>query len=179
MVCPICQVYVLQRTFLREITENKTLGIQAIGLSLYEPVEGISEDKIGEQVIRTQGAEAGKILVGKRILIVVSILSPSWPFLYPDTITQDEVDDTRKTLGFALTELQKDVETELSNRPEAERKALRTATRFGIFVVHNKNKPKLAELPPDVSYYAGQEVDDVCNIEEHDRLAALDIQAKS
>ena len=43
-----------QRTFLREITTNKTLQIQAIGLSLYEPVDGVTEDKIGEQVIRTQ-----------------------------------------------------------------------------------------------------------------------------
>lgn len=85
----------LQRTFLREITDNKALQIQAIGLSLYEPVEGIAEEKIGEQVIRTQwlyehrfscaarllisdslnrGSDAGKLLVGKRVLIVVSDL---------------------------------------------------------------------------------------------------------
>ncbi|KIK60302.1 hypothetical protein GYMLUDRAFT_43599 [Collybiopsis luxurians FD-317 M1] len=158
----------VMRTFLREITTNKTLQIQAIGLSLYEPVEGVGEDKIGEQVIRTQwlGADAGRMLVGKRVLIV------------------DEVDDTRKTLSYALTELRNDVEAELLNRPEAEREALRAATRFGIFVVHNKNKPKLAELPEGISYYAGQEVEDVwldypwesTNIEEHDRLAALDVQ---
>lgn len=29
------------RTFLREETEHKALQIQAIGLSLYEPVEGM------------------------------------------------------------------------------------------------------------------------------------------
>ncbi|KAJ4473757.1 hypothetical protein J3R30DRAFT_3659245 [Lentinula aciculospora] len=159
----------VMRTFLREITSNKTLQIQAIGLSLYEPVAGVTEDKIGEQVIRTQwlGAEAGKMLLGKRILIV------------------DEVDDTRKTLRYALTELQKDVETELLNHPEIDRDALRASTKFGTFVVHNKNKPKLAELPEGTLYYSGEEVADVwldypwesINIEEHDRLAALDVQS--
>ncbi|KAJ3923050.1 hypothetical protein F5877DRAFT_87747 [Lentinula edodes] len=158
----------VMRTFLREITTNKTLQIQAIGLSLYEPVDGVTEDKIGEQVIRTQwlGADAGKMLLGKRVLIV------------------DEVDDTRKTLSYALTELRKDVEAELLNYPEVDRDALRASTKFGIFVVHNKNKPKLAELPEGTLYYSGEEVDDVwldypwesTNIEEHDKFAALDEQ---
>ena len=43
-----------QRTLLREETTNKTLQIQAIGLSLYEPVTGTSVEKLGEEVIRTQ-----------------------------------------------------------------------------------------------------------------------------
>ncbi|KAG6864644.1 hypothetical protein C0991_008125 [Blastosporella zonata] len=85
----------------------------------------------------------GKLLLGKRILIV------------------DEVDDTRKTLGYALTELQKDVGEELLTHPESERAALLAATKFAIFVVHNKNKPKLAELPEGTPYYAGEEVEDV------------------
>ncbi|KAG6861341.1 hypothetical protein C0995_001320 [Termitomyces sp. Mi166 len=92
----------------------------------------------------------------------------------------DEVDDTRKTLGYALTELQKDVEEELLKHPESEREALRAATKFAIFVVHNKKKPKLAELPEGMPYYAGEEVEDVwldypweaMDIAEHDRLAA-------
>jgi hypothetical protein len=60
------------RTFLREETEHKALQIQAIGLSLYEPVEGTalrvtipfvsmlnafkgtSAEQIGHEVIRTQ-----------------------------------------------------------------------------------------------------------------------------
>jgi hypothetical protein len=46
----------------------------------------------------------------------------------------------------------KDVETELLTRPESEREALRKATKFGVFVVHNKLKPKLAELPADLPY---------------------------
>jgi hypothetical protein len=36
--------------------------------------------------------------------------------------------------------------------PEFEREALRSATQFGIFVVHNKLKPKLAELPMGTPY---------------------------
>ncbi|KAJ7281665.1 hypothetical protein C8J57DRAFT_1298319 [Mycena rebaudengoi] len=158
----------VMRTFLREETSNKTLQIQAIGLSLYEPVEGTSAELIGQEVIRTQwlGPDAGKLLLGKRNLIV------------------DEVDDTRKTLHYALSELQKDVEAELLTRPESERAALRDATKFGIFVVHNKDKAKLAELPPGTPYFAGETVGDVwldypweaMDIAEHDRLAAIDVK---
>ncbi|KAJ2919502.1 hypothetical protein MD484_g933, partial [Candolleomyces efflorescens] len=124
----------VMRTFLREETTNKALQIQAIGLSLYEPVDGTSVEKLGEEVIRTQwlGPETRKLLVGRRNLIV------------------DEVDDTRKTLHYAVSELQKDVEKELLNYPESERAALREATKFGVFVVHNKKKPKLQELDGSV-----------------------------
>jgi hypoxanthine phosphoribosyltransferase len=124
------------RTFLREQTTNKTLQIQAIGLSLYEPVEGSTAEQIGHEVVRTQwlGPDPGKQLLGKKILIV------------------DEVDDTRKTLHYAVSELKKDIEAELETRPESERDALRNATSFGIFVVHNKLKPKLAELPAGTPY---------------------------
>ncbi|KAG5637749.1 hypothetical protein H0H81_003387 [Sphagnurus paluster] len=156
----------VMRTFLREKTENKSLQIQAIGLSLYEPLPGSTQEQIGKEVVRTQwlSPNPGKQLLGKRNLIV------------------DEVDDTRKTLNYALTELQKDVEVELLNYPESEREALRAETKFAIFVVHNKRKPKLAELPEGTSYYAGEDVDDLwldypweaINIEEHDRLATLD-----
>ncbi|KAG6812394.1 hypothetical protein H0H92_003075 [Tricholoma furcatifolium] len=155
----------VMRTFLREITDNKSLQIQAIGLSLYEPLPGTSQQQIGKEVVRTQWiSNPGKLLLGRRILIV------------------DEVDDTRKTLGYALTELQKDVAEELLKHPESEREALRAATKFAIFVVHNKLKPKLAELPEGTPYYAGEDVDDVwldypweaMDIAEHDRLAAAD-----
>ena len=50
--------------------------------------------------------------------------------------------------SYAVTELQGDVERELAQLPEAEREAKRT--KFAIFVVHNKLKPKLADLPPDI-----------------------------
>jgi hypothetical protein len=45
---------VSKRTFLRGSTENKTLRIYAIGLSLYEPLEGTTAEQIGHEVIRTQ-----------------------------------------------------------------------------------------------------------------------------
>jgi len=52
--------------------------------------------------------------------------------------------------SYALSELQKDVDAEILKYPVAERQALRDATKFGVFVVHNKLKPKLAELPADL-----------------------------
>ncbi|KAF8227518.1 PRTase-like protein [Tricholoma matsutake] len=159
----------VMRTFLRQETDRKTIQIQAIGLSLYETLPGTTAEQIGNEVIRTQwlGPESGRLLLGKRNLII------------------DEVDDTRKTLHYALSELQKDVETELLLYPPSEREALRGATKFAIFVVHNKNKPKLASLPSGTPYYAGSEVGDVwldypweaIDIDEHDRLAALDVKS--
>ncbi|KAF8343404.1 hypothetical protein F5887DRAFT_886674 [Amanita rubescens] len=155
----------VMRTLLRAETNNKTLQIQAIGLSLYEPVPGTTVEQLGQEVIRTQwlGSDAKKLLVGKRNLII------------------DEVDDSRKTLHYALSELQKDVDIELLAYPEQERQQLRAATQFGVFVVHNKIKVKLADLPIGTPYYAGTEVGNVwleypweaINIEEHDGLARL------
>jgi hypoxanthine phosphoribosyltransferase len=55
--------------------------------------------------------------------------------------------DSLTSSSYALSELQKDVEAELLSYPQSEREALRAATQFAIFVVHNKNKPKLADLP--------------------------------
>ncbi|KAF9245248.1 phosphoribosyltransferase-like protein [Melanogaster broomeanus] len=152
------------RTFLKDPSTRKNIPIQAIGLSLYESLPGTTAEQLGNEVIRTQwlGPEPGKTLLGRRAVIV------------------DEVDDSRKTLQYALSELQKDVEHELQALPESERDANRT--EFAIFVVHNKLKPKLGELPPSVPYFAGAEVGDVwldypweaIDIEEHDRLAAQD-----
>jgi hypothetical protein len=39
---------------LRDSTVNKTLQIQAIGLSLYEPIQGTTAEQIGKEVVRTQ-----------------------------------------------------------------------------------------------------------------------------
>ncbi|KAJ8495254.1 hypothetical protein ONZ51_g1796 [Trametes cubensis] len=149
------------RTFLKNPERKGNIPIHAIGLSLYESLPGMTAEQIGAEVIRTQwlGPESGKILLGRRALIV------------------DEVDDSRKTLHYAVTELKKDVERELALLPESEREAKRT--QFAVFVVHNKLKPKLAELPADMPYYAGDEIEDVWldypweaqDIEEHDRLA--------
>ncbi|KAG6899877.1 hypothetical protein C0993_005847 [Termitomyces sp. T159_Od127] len=167
----------VMRTFLREITDNKALQIQAIGLSLYEPLPGTTQEQIGKEVI----TKSRKTVAWKEGPYCRKIVESSMIIEF-HLCTQDEVDDTRKTLGYALTELRKDVEEELLNYPESEREALRTATKFAIFVVHNKNKPKLAELPKDTPYYAGEEVQDVwldypweaMDIAEHDRLAAED-----
>ncbi|CAL1714724.1 unnamed protein product [Somion occarium] len=152
------------RTFLKDPSTKRNIPIQAIGLSLYESLPGTTAEQIGNQVVRTQwlGPESGNILLGRRALII------------------DEVDDSRKTLHYAISELQRDVEREVAKLPEAERDAART--KFAVFVVHNKLKEKLAELPADVPYYAGADVEDLWldypwesnDIDEHDRLSALE-----
>ena len=50
--------------------------------------------------------------------------------------------------SYAISELQKDIEKELALLPEEEREANRT--QFAIFVVHNKLKPKAADIPADI-----------------------------
>ncbi|KAF8479790.1 PRTase-like protein [Russula ochroleuca] len=149
------------RTYLKNPDTRGSVPIFAIGLSLYESIPGSTAEQIGRQVIRTQwlGPEARQNIVGKRVLIV------------------DEVDDSRSTLQYALSELRKDVEEAIQLLPEDERGGPKT--QFGIFVVHNKLKPKLGTLPADVSYFVGEEVGDLwldypweaADIEEHDRLA--------
>ena len=59
----------------------------------------------------------------------------------------DEVDDTRATLQYAVAELTK------MNAPAA----------IGVMVVHNKLKPKTGQLPPDVTYIAGEDVPNCWN----------------
>lgn len=134
------------RTFLRQPGE-KNIPIQAIGLSLYEDM-GMGSDIIGKEVIRTQWLDFGALaqhfdsLIGKNILIV------------------DEVDDTRTTLHYALTELYEDVEENA--------KKLGTGlgtTKFSIFVVNNKLKEKRAEINKELMnggiYIAGEDVEDI------------------
>jgi hypothetical protein len=65
----------------------------------------------------------------------------------------------RSCLSYAVTELQNDIEKELQTLPENQREAKRT--KFAIFVVHNKLKPKSKDLPDNIPYYAGAEVGDV------------------
>ncbi|CAN6662684.1 xanthine phosphoribosyltransferase 1 [Trichomonascus vanleenenianus] len=119
------------RTFLKQ-PGSKNIPIQAIGLSLYEQLgDDTVVEAVGHEVVRTQwldfSSEHTMDLIGKRILIV------------------DEVDDTRTTLHYAVSELEKDV------RAQAERLG-RSAeeTKFFVFVLHNKDKPKRAELPEDM-----------------------------
>ncbi|KAL8739408.1 MAG: hypothetical protein Q9190_007787 [Brigantiaea leucoxantha] len=154
------------RSFLkRPLAPN--IPIQAIGLSLYEqlPSKHPSDpiETPGTKVTRTQWLDLSSLemsnLVGKNILIV------------------DEVDDTRTTLEYAVRELQKDVETAAQKQGKGDK------TRFSIFVLHNKDKPKKGHLPQDMvdegRYLAARTVSDVwicypweaTDIDEHDQLA--------
>jgi len=152
------------RSFLKR-AGTPNIPIQAIGLSLYESLgtDGPIEEP-GTKVTRTQWLDLSSLemsnLIGKNILIV------------------DEVDDTRTTLEYAVRELEKDVETarKLSGKGEQQ-------TRFSIFVVHNKDKPKRGHLPAimmeEKRYLAAKTVGDVwicypweaTDIDEHDKLA--------
>ncbi|KAF9278479.1 hypoxanthine-guanine phosphoribosyltransferase, partial [Mortierella antarctica] len=92
------------RTFLKK-KNNKNISIQAIGLSLYEDLEiwkaSHKDDETPiaaePEVIKTQWLNfdsSETSLIGRNILIV------------------DEVDDTRRTLAYAVRELAKDLELE-------------------------------------------------------------------
>ncbi|KAF8606074.1 PRTase-like protein [Ceratobasidium sp. AG-I] len=150
------------RTFLKHPESKKNISIQAIGLSLYEELPSTTAEQMANEVVRTQwlGPET-KTLLGRRVLII------------------DEVDDSRTTLQYAVRELQKDVEKELLLLPESERDAMRT--KFGVFVVHNKLKPKRGSLPADVPYFSGEDIEDIWfdypwevkDVYEHDRQAEL------
>lgn len=134
------------RTFLKNPGEPN-IRIMAIILSLYEDVAtvGSQAEKTGTQVVRTQWidyAQSKVDLVNKNILII------------------DEVDDTRTTLHYAVSELKKDVQ-EQAKAQNADPKN----TKFGIFVLHDKEKPKKADLPADIMetghYFAARTAPDV------------------
>ncbi|KAJ9120221.1 hypothetical protein QFC22_003121 [Naganishia vaughanmartiniae] len=141
------------RSFLKVGDTKRNIPIQAIGLSLYEALPGqTTEEVIGEKVIRTQWLDFSTLgskishggLLGRRILVV------------------DEIDDSRKTLSYALKELIQDVNQQLELvQDKTERARLAETTKFGIFVVHNKLKEKAAEIPEGVAYFSGMDIDDV------------------
>ncbi|KAJ5964598.1 Xanthine-guanine phosphoribosyl transferase X.t1.c1 [Penicillium vulpinum] len=156
------------RSFLKEPGQSN-IPIQAIGLSLYEDLgKGEAEEAPGTKVTRTQWLDMSSLemanLIGKNILIV------------------DEVDDTRTTLAYAVTELEKDVEVARKQLGDDKKDLKNKETNFFIFVLHNKNKDKKGELSDDMldkRYHAGINTGDVwicypweaTNIEEHDLLA--------
>ncbi|EZF36290.1 xanthine phosphoribosyltransferase [Trichophyton mentagrophytes] len=152
------------RSFLKK-KDSPNIPIQAIGLSLYEDLgRGDPEEVPGTKVTRTQWLDLSSLemanLIGKNVLIV------------------DEVDDTRTTLEYAVRELEKDVELAQKQLGRQGEK-----TTFSIFVLHNKDKPKKGQLPPEMlaenRYLAAVTSGDVwicypweaTDIDEHDRLA--------
>ncbi|KAF9359056.1 hypoxanthine-guanine phosphoribosyltransferase [Mortierella sp. NVP85] len=157
------------RTFLKK-KNNKNISIQAIGLSLYEDLEiwkaANQENGTDEpSVVKTQWLNfdsSETSLIGRNILIV------------------DEVDDTRRTLAYAVNELTKDLKKEELKLKEQGREV--PETKIGIFVLHNKLKPKRENLPDEIMdgrYFACKEMPDqwlvypwdALDIEEHTRNA--------
>ncbi|KAG2487333.1 hypothetical protein HYH03_014049 [Edaphochlamys debaryana] len=154
------------RTFLKQKC-GKSLPIQTIGLILYD--DNLDKYDPSTAVVRkTQwlnygGGEShsGISLQGHNILIV------------------DEVDDTRKTLSFAVAELNKDV-TKQRAEYEAKRQEGEPEwqePKLGVFVVHNKLKPKTGTLPEslmEAAYFKCMDVPDNWIVYPWD---ALDIYA--
>eukprot|EP00198_Chlamydomonas_reinhardtii_P011912 XP_001701249.1 predicted protein [Chlamydomonas reinhardtii] len=126
------------RTFLKAKC-GKSLPIQTIGLVLYD--DNLDKYDPDTAVVRktqwlnySHGEGTGISLQGHNILIV------------------DEVDDTRKTLSYAVAELTKDAEKQ-RHEYEARRKEGEPEwqqPKLGVFVVHNKIKDKKGSLPADV-----------------------------
>ena len=139
------------RTFLKE-PGVPTIRIFAIILSLYEDLHtaGSEVEQVGVKVNRTQWIDYEQCkldLVGKNVLIV------------------DEVDDTRTTLHYALHELEKDAADQAKAKGIDLEKNPEQKTNFGIFVLHDKLKPKKADLPAELlndpnRYFAARQVPD-------------------
>lgn len=158
------------RTFIKH-KFGKSLPIQAIGLALYEDTNGA--DPLTAPVRKTQWLtlsdyreQAGICLQGHNILVV------------------DEVDDTRKTLSYAVDELQRDIakQRKLYESEHFETSVPWKEPSLGTFVVHNKLKEKRGKLPDDIMlcrYFAGSDIDgswvvypwDALNIYEHTERA--------
>lgn len=135
--------------------------IKVIGLELYdEDLDGKARDT---GIIRTQWLELAKTdLVGKKILIV------------------DEVDDSRTTLEYAVRELLVDINAQ-TQEARAQGQDV-PDTQLGVFVIHNKQRPKKGVLPAGVHQFVAQEVEgnpwivypwDAIDIHEHNRLGSL------
>jgi uncharacterized protein len=79
-----------------------------------------------------------ELIKGKNILIV------------------DEVDDTRKTIGYLIENFKNHVK------------------KLGVFVVNNKNKEKVYKLPKDIYYFSCEDVEDKWIIYPWDNSNFLD-----
>ena len=131
-------------------TELKTVPILAVSLELYDDKTDTARTEIKKnQWFTEEPGTYGAIPRGGRCLVV------------------DEVDDSRRTLEYAVKTLRS------TNEPSA----------IGVFVVHNKRKEKKGMLPANVEYFVGEEVDDAWvaypwdaakykgSIREHERKA--------
>ncbi|KAJ1720235.1 hypoxanthine-guanine phosphoribosyltransferase [Coemansia erecta] len=157
------------RSFLKA-QSGHNIPIQAIGLSLYEELPNAGQNGVpempGVQVTKTQwlnfgGADSLVSLLGRRILIV------------------DEVDDSRKTLVYAVAELLKDIAQQEGERGVEQGTS---GTEIGVFVVYNKEKEKAEQLPDVVMqrYFAAATTPDrwlafpwdcTTDIKQHTELA--------
>lgn len=63
-----------------------------------------------------------------------------------------QVDDSRKTLAHAVSELESDVEAEMRQHNKLYPGQPWHAPELGVFVLHNKLRPKLADLPQHISH---------------------------
>ena len=85
-----------------------------------------------------------------------------------NVLVVDEVDDSRTTMRFVLDELERD-----------------GFKKIGVAVIHNKLKPKVAELPEGVAYFSGVEIEDwwinypwdATDIEAHNHRAAKGVHS--
>ncbi|CAO3635732.1 unnamed protein product [Cunninghamella blakesleeana] len=153
------------RTFLNKVND-RNVPIQVIGLSLYEELEiaAAKGDTRPVEVTKTQWlnfAQSEQTLLGKRILIV------------------DEVDDSRMTMAYAVKEIEKEIVAEELRQGFQPGES---NTTLGVYVLHNKEKPKKRQLPDYImkNYYAAVSMPDqwlvypwdAIDIDEHDELAA-------
>ncbi|CAF1043706.1 unnamed protein product [Adineta ricciae] len=152
------------RNILKGELGGKSLPIQTIGLCLYE-----SESN---EIYKTQWIATDLVndplaisFSGQRILII------------------DEVDETRTTLSYAVSELEKDIAKQRATSSQEW-----IEPKLGIFVVHNKSVPKRGKLPDEImtdSYFCGENVGgewivypwDALDIDEHTRLATSEMKA--
>jgi hypothetical protein len=64
------------------------------------------------------------------------------------------VDDSRQTLEYAVRELQADIAAQEAALAAAGRPV--PATQLGVFVIHNKQRPKVGALPQGVPQFVAQ-----------------------
>lgn len=149
------------RNFLKTKFSGKSLPIQTIGLSLYENESG--------RIKKTQWIDSNYpesplaiCFSGENLLIV------------------DEVDETRTTLAFAIENLSKDIEKQREDFRA--RNQAWIEPKIAVFVVHNKNIEKRAQLPQQIMdqlYFAAETVGpewivypwDAFDIDQHTALA--------